>query len=173
MASTLNEQLESRILLLDGGFGTMVQQYGLTEEDYRGERFAEWPLRLRGCNDLLALTQPDTVRAIHEKYLAAGSDIITTDSFNANAVSLRDYGLEGNAHQNARAAGETARREATKDWKHTPTRLRARQPKRRVGRPTHARPAIRRNLASWGARSARRTMRCRSRRRWTTLRPAT
>ena len=110
MASTLNEQLESRILLLDGGFGTMVQQYGLTEEDYRGERFAEWPLRLRGCNDLLALTQPDTVRAIHEKYLAAGSDIITTDSFNANAVSLRDYGLEAYAYEIARAAAETARR---------------------------------------------------------------
>ena len=112
MASMLNEQLESRILLLDGGFGTMVQQYGLTEEDYRGERFAEWPLRLRGCNDLLALTQPDTVRAIHEKYLAAGSDIITTDSFNANAVSLRDYGLEAYAYEIARAAAETARRAA-------------------------------------------------------------
>ena len=112
MASMLNEQLESRILLLDGGFGTMVQQYGLTEEDYRGERFAEWSLRLRGCNDLLALTQPDTVRAIHEKYLAAGSDIITTDSFNANAVSLRDYGLEAYAYEIARAAAETARRAA-------------------------------------------------------------
>ncbi len=112
MASMLNEQLESRILLLDGGFGTMVQQYGLTEEDYRGERLAEWSLRLRGCNDLLALTQPDTVRAIHEKYLAAGSDIITTDSFNANAVSLRDYGLEAYAYEIARAAAETARRAA-------------------------------------------------------------
>ncbi|MDE6446481.1 MAG: methionine synthase [Alistipes sp.] len=109
MASTLKEQLESRILLLDGGFGTMVQQYGLTEEEYRGGRFAEWPVQLRGCNDLLALTRPETVRAIHEKYLAAGSDIITTDSFNANAVSLRDYGLEAYAYEIARAAAETAR----------------------------------------------------------------
>lgn len=81
------EQLESRILLLDGGFGTMVQQYGFTEEDYRGERFREWPALLKGCNDLLALTRPEAVREIHVKYLQAGADIIETDSFNANAVS--------------------------------------------------------------------------------------
>ena len=91
------EQLESCILLLDGGFGTMVQQYGLTEEDYRGERFREWPALLKGCNDLLALTRPEAVREIHVKYLQAGADIIETDSFNANAVSLADYGLEAYA----------------------------------------------------------------------------
>ena len=90
MANKLYEVLESRILLLDGGFGTMVQQYEFTEEDYRGERFRDWERQLRGCNDLLALTCPDVVREIHEKYLAAGADIIETDSFNANAVSLAD-----------------------------------------------------------------------------------
>ena len=68
--------LGERIMLLDGGFGTMVQQYGLTEEDYRGERFAAWEVRLKGCNDLLTLTRPDIVTEIHKKYLAAGADII-------------------------------------------------------------------------------------------------
>ncbi|MDE5709073.1 MAG: methionine synthase [Alistipes sp.] len=109
MANTLYDALESRILLLDGGMGTMIQQYGFTEEDYRGERFRDWNLRLRGCNDLLALTQPDAVRAIHEKYLAAGADIVATDSFSANAVSLRDYGLEELAYEISRAAAAIAR----------------------------------------------------------------
>ena len=103
------EQLESCILLLDGGFGTMVQQYGLTEEDYRGERFREWPALLKGCNDLLALTRPEAVREIHVKYLQAGADIIETDSFNANAVSLADYGLEAYAYEMSRAAAAVAR----------------------------------------------------------------
>ena len=109
MATTLYEQLEKRILLLDGGFGTMVQGYGLQEEDYRGERFRDWPVLLKGCNDLLVLTRPDVVREIHEKYLQAGADIIETDSFNANAVSLADYRMEGLAYEISKAAAETAR----------------------------------------------------------------
>ena len=68
MANKLYEVLESRILLLDGGFGTMVQQYGFTEEDYRGERFRDWNVLLKGCNDLLAVTRPGAVREIHVKY---------------------------------------------------------------------------------------------------------
>ncbi|MDE5621859.1 MAG: methionine synthase, partial [Alistipes sp.] len=109
MSEKLYRALSERILLLDGGFGTMIQQYGFTEADYRGERFAEWPAQLRGCNDLLVLTRPEAVREIHEKYLRAGSDIIETDAFNANAVSLADYGLEEYAYEIARAAAETAR----------------------------------------------------------------
>ena len=109
MATTLYEQLEKRILLLDGGFGTMVQGYGLQEEDYRGERFRDWPVLLKGCNDLLALTRPEIVGEIHRKYLQAGADIIETDSFNANAVSLADYRMEGLAYEISRAAAETAR----------------------------------------------------------------
>ena len=109
MADTLYKALESRILLLDGGFGTMVQQYGLTEEDYRGGRFRDWTVQLKGCNDLLALTRPDAVREIHVKYLQAGADIIETDSFNANAVSLADYGLEAYAYEISRAAAAAAR----------------------------------------------------------------
>ena len=68
MATTLYEQLEKRILLLDGGFGTMVQGYGLQEEDYRGERFRDWPVLLKGCNDLLALTRPEIVGEIHRHH---------------------------------------------------------------------------------------------------------
>ena len=90
MTTTLYDQLERRILLLDGGFGTMVQGYGLDEAAYRGERFRDWERQLRGCNDLLAVTRPGAVREIHVKYLQAGADIIETDSFNANAVSLAD-----------------------------------------------------------------------------------
>ena len=109
MANKLYEVLESRILLLDGGFGTMVQQYGFTEEDYRGERFRDWNVLLKGCNDLLAVTRPGAVREIHVKYLQAGADIIETDSFNANAVSLADYGLEAYAYEISRAAAGVAR----------------------------------------------------------------
>ena len=112
MANKLYEVLESRILLLDGGFGTMVQQYGFTEEDYRGERVRDWNVLLKGCNDLLAVTRPGAVREIHVKYLQAGADIIETDSFNANAVSLADYGLEAYAYEISRAAAGVARRAA-------------------------------------------------------------
>ena len=109
MANKLYEALESRILLLDGGFGTMVQQYGFTEEDYRGGRFRAWDVLPKGCNDLLAVTRPGAVREIHVKYLQAGADIIETDSFNANAVSLADNGLEAYAYEISRAAAGVAR----------------------------------------------------------------
>ena len=109
MTKTIYDLIEERILLLDGGFGTMVQQYGLSEEEYRGERFRDVEPRLRGCNDLLALTRPAVVREIHEKYLAAGADIISTDSFNTNAVSLADYALEEYAYEISRAAAAVAR----------------------------------------------------------------
>ena len=109
MREPIEEILTRRILLLDGGFGTMVQGYSLDEAAYRGERFRDWQRQLRGCNDVLALTRPDVVREIHEKYLAAGADIIETDSFNANAVSMADYGLETFVYEIARAAAEVAR----------------------------------------------------------------
>ncbi|MBO5685734.1 MAG: homocysteine S-methyltransferase family protein, partial [Alistipes sp.] len=94
---------------LEGGFGTMMQQNGFVEADYRGARFANHPQPLKGCGDLLSLTQPEAVAAIHEKYLVAGADIITCNSFNANAVSLSDYGLQEYAREIARAAATIAR----------------------------------------------------------------
>ncbi|MFI3263789.1 MAG: methionine synthase [Rikenellaceae bacterium] len=104
----LNEALSERILLLDGGLGTMVQLYKLGEAEYRGETFASWHCDLKGCNDALALTRPEVIREIHYKYLAAGADIITTDSFNANAISLADYGLESYSYDFSRAAATVA-----------------------------------------------------------------
>jgi len=90
----LEQLLARRILVLDGAMGTMIQSYSLDEKDYRGDRFADWPRELRGHNDLLTLTQPAIIRAIHSAYLEAGADIVETNSFTSNAMSLADYGME-------------------------------------------------------------------------------
>ena len=92
----------------------MIQGYRLTEDDFRGERFAAWGYNLRGCNDCLVLTRPDIIAEIHEKYLSVGADIISTDSFNANAISLSDYGLGDCAYEIARRSAEIAREVADK-----------------------------------------------------------
>ena len=96
---TLDRLLTTRILVLDGAMGTMLQRYTLTEADFRGERFAGHDHDLKGNNDLLTLTRPDVVRAIHREYLDAGSDIIETNTFNATAISQADYGLESLAYE--------------------------------------------------------------------------
>ena len=85
--------MEERILILDGAMGTMIQRRGLTEEDFRGESFAGWHVDLRGNNDLLCLTRPDVIEDIAREYVEAGCDIISTNTFNANAISLADYGM--------------------------------------------------------------------------------
>ena len=105
--------INERILLLDGAFGTMVQHH-LDEAGFRGVRFKGWLAEVKGCNDLLVLTQPDIVRGIHEAYLKAGADIITTDSFNANAISLGDYHLEEYVYEIASTAARIAREAADK-----------------------------------------------------------
>ena len=87
----LKDALSRRILILDGAMGTMIQNYRLGDADYRGERFADWPHDIKGNNDLLSLTKPDLIREIHEKYLAAGADIIETNTFSAQRISLADY----------------------------------------------------------------------------------
>lgn len=89
----LKESLKRRILLLDGAMGTMIQRHNPDEAAYRGERFADWPSDLKGNNDLLALTQPDIIRSIHEDYLEAGADIIETNTFNATRVAMADYDM--------------------------------------------------------------------------------
>jgi len=89
----IEQHLRQRILILDGAMGTMIQRYKLTEADYRGERFATWPRDLKGNNDLLVLTRPEVIRAIHSEYLAAGADIIETNTFGANATTLNAYGM--------------------------------------------------------------------------------
>lgn len=92
--SDLYSQLKKRILILDGAMGTMIQRHKLTEADFRGDRFQDHEKDLKGNNDLLTLTRPDVIQEIHEEYLAAGADIVETNSFNANAISLADYGME-------------------------------------------------------------------------------
>ena len=86
--------VRERILILDGAMGTMIQQYNLTEEDFRGKRFAQIPGQLKGNNDILCLTRPDVIRDIHRKYLAAGADIIETNTFNSTSVSMADYHVQ-------------------------------------------------------------------------------
>ncbi len=93
----LHEALATRILILDGAMGTMIQSHGLAEEDFRGDVYPDQPEALFGANDLLSVTQPDLIHEIHQAYLEAGSDIIETNTFNAQAISLSDYGLEGEA----------------------------------------------------------------------------
>ena len=105
----LNQALEERILLLDGAMGTMIQAYGLSEADYRGERFADWPSDLKGNNDLLTITRPELIREIHRQFLEAGADIIETNTFNANAPSMSDYGMESLVPELNRAAAQLAR----------------------------------------------------------------
>lgn len=87
-------QLKQRILLIDGGMGTMIQDYKLEEQDYRGERFADWHSDLKGNNDLLVLTQPELIHNIHNAYLEAGADILETNTFNATTIAMADYDME-------------------------------------------------------------------------------
>ena len=98
-----------RILVFDGAMGTMIQQLGLEEADFRGARFADWPQDLKGNNDLLNLTLPDAIADIHNAFFDAGADIIETNSFNANRISLADYGMEGLAREIAEASARIAR----------------------------------------------------------------
>ena len=90
----LRTQLEKRILILDGAMGTMLQRYNFTEADYRGERFKDWKSSLKGNNDLLSLTQPEAIAEIHRKYLAAGADIIETNTFSGTTIAMADYHME-------------------------------------------------------------------------------
>ncbi|MCB9545146.1 MAG: methionine synthase [Myxococcales bacterium] len=102
----------ARILVLDGAMGTMVQRYGLEEDDYRGERFQAHPHRLKGNADVLNLTRPDVIRAIHAEYLAAGADIIETNTFSGTWIAQADYGLEAEVFEINRAGAALARAEA-------------------------------------------------------------
>jgi len=105
----IQRELEKRILIIDGAMGTMIQRYKLNEADYRGERFKDWPSDLKGNNDLLCLTQPHIVKEIHKQYLEAGADIIETNTFNAQKVSLADYGMESLAYEMNLAAAKIAK----------------------------------------------------------------
>ena len=106
--------LKQRILILDGAMGTMIQRHKLDEGDYRGERFADWPCDLQGNNDLLVLTQPSIILSIHEAYLEAGADIVETNSFGANRISMADYEMESLAFEMSESSARLAREAADK-----------------------------------------------------------
>ncbi len=120
----IKDILKERILVLDGAMGTMIQSYGLTESDFRGEAFATCTCELKGNNDLLTVTRPDVIAAIHEAYLTAGADIIETNTFNANRVSMADYGLEAEIYRLNAEAARLARGVADRFTAKTPQKLR-------------------------------------------------
>ena len=120
----LHQAMASRILVLDGAMGTMIQSYGLSETDLRGDAYRDHDASLEGANDLLSVTQPEIIYEIHRAYLEAGSDIIETNTFNAQAISLADYGLEGEAYRLNLAAAEVARRAADEATARTPDKPR-------------------------------------------------
>lgn len=105
----LQELLAARIMMLDGAMGTMIQRQRLGEADYRGERFADWDSDLKGNNDLLSLTQPDLIRSIHTEYLDGGADLVETNTFNAQRISLADYGMQDLAYEFNLASARLAR----------------------------------------------------------------
>jgi 5-methyltetrahydrofolate--homocysteine methyltransferase len=106
---TIRDLLNERILIIDGAMGTMIQRHKLTEADYRGERFKDWPSDLRGNNDLLNLTQPQIIAGIHKEYLDAGADIIETNTFSSTAIAMADYGMQSLAYELNVAAAKCAK----------------------------------------------------------------
>jgi 5-methyltetrahydrofolate--homocysteine methyltransferase len=109
----IEQQLQKRILIIDGAMGTMIQRYKLEEADYRGERFKNYHLDVKGNNDLLSLTRPDIIEEIHKQYLEAGADIIETNTFNSQTISLADYEMQELAYELNVAAAKIAKKAAT------------------------------------------------------------
>ncbi|MDP7050610.1 MAG: homocysteine S-methyltransferase family protein, partial [Verrucomicrobiota bacterium] len=120
----LQEQLAERILFLDGALGTMVQAHVLEEADFRGERFADHSKDLKGNNDLLVLTKPEIIRGIHSEFLAAGSDIIETNTFSATRIGMADYELEEIVRELNVAAARIAREAVDATMKQDPSNKR-------------------------------------------------
>ena len=122
--SALEKAASERILIIDGAMGTMIQKHKPTEETYRGARFKDWPQDVKGNNDLLVLTQPDMIKKIHGEYLQAGADIIETNTFNAQVVSLADYGMQELAYEINLQAAKLARAAADEWTRKTPDKPR-------------------------------------------------
>lgn len=114
------EEANKRILVLDGGMGTMIQQYNLQEEDYKGEVFKDHPFVLKGNSDVLCMTKPEIIEEIHTEYLKAGADIIETNTFTATSIAQEDYGLQDNAYEMNLAAAKVARKAVDKYMQQNP-----------------------------------------------------
>ncbi|MNK08640.1 Methionine synthase [compost metagenome] len=119
---SIREELEKRILIIDGAMGTMIQRYTLTEEDFRGDRFANHPSDVKGNNDLLNLTRPDIIKAIHTEYLAAGADIIETNTFSTQRISMADYGMEELSYELSYEGARIAKEATTEFMEKNPDR---------------------------------------------------
>jgi 5-methyltetrahydrofolate--homocysteine methyltransferase len=120
----IRKELEQRILIIDGAMGTMIQRYKLEEADYRGERFKDWHVDVKGNNDLLCLTQPHIIEEIHAQYLEAGADIIETNTFSSTTIAMADYEMQSLAFELNVAAAQCARRAADKYNKLNPAKPR-------------------------------------------------
>jgi len=118
------EEIKNRVLVLDGAMGTMIQDYKLTEDDFRAERFKNHPVDLKGNNDLLSITRADVIKAIHEEYLKAGADIIETNTFNATSISLADYQMENLAYEINYESAKIAKEAADKFTEQNPEKPR-------------------------------------------------
>src|ERR671932_1948856 len=116
--------LKQRIIILDCGMGTMIQRYGLGEEDYRGERFRDYPRDLKGNNDLLSITQPQIIRDIHEAVLEVGADIVETNTFSSTSIAQADYKMEDLAYELNYEAARVAREAADGYTERTPDKPR-------------------------------------------------
>jgi len=121
---TITDLLHERILVLDGAMGTMIQRYNLTDADYRGERFANFPHDVKGNNDLLSLTRPDIIKEIHEQYLEAGSDIIETNTFSSTSIAMADYRMEDLAYELNYESARIAKEAAVEMMRQTPNKPR-------------------------------------------------
>ena len=120
----IEEELNKRILVLDGAMGTMLQQYQFEEADFRGERFADFPVALKGNNDLLSLTQPEAIKEIHRKYLEAGADIIETNTFSGTSIAMADYRMENLVYELNFESAKLAREVVDEFNVKTPEKLR-------------------------------------------------
>ncbi len=120
----IKEEIEKRILILDGAMGTMLQQYDFSEEDFRGERFKDYPSSLQGNNDLLSLTQPEAIAEIHKKYFQAGADIVETNTFSGTTIAMADYNMEGLVYELNFESAKIAKRVADEFTKQNPEKPR-------------------------------------------------
>lgn len=115
----INEILKERILVLDGAMGTMLQRHKFTEEDFRGERFKDWPVPVQGNNDLLSITQPEAIKQVHRLYFEAGADIVETNTFSGTTIAMADYNMEELVYelnyQSAKIAKEVAEQFTAKE----------------------------------------------------------
>jgi 5-methyltetrahydrofolate--homocysteine methyltransferase len=122
--SDIKQEIQKRILVLDGAMGTMLQRYKFSEEDFRGERFKDYPSSLKGNNDLLSLTQPDAIAEIHRKYFEAGADIVETNTFSGTSIAMADYNMEDLVYELNFESAKIARKVADEFTKANPEKPR-------------------------------------------------